>query len=321
MNFRALVPAEDDSTHPSLTPGAQYLVLEVEDDSYRLIDDAGDPVLFPRALFDVIGDSPKIEAGFAARPGYYEELFNSTGDYLAQRRARVALREAISRALATVTDTDVHALVRETLDRFVARHFRWDCTLANVAVRGTGQDRVRVFERDRELMICVADGAGGTANGALAAETIVDARFRVPSSVNARDLLCELDGVLVRFGGQSTGILLSIRDGEITGASVGDSEAWLVRDADVIVLTAQQQRKPLVGDGCEAVAISPTQLATGTLVVATDGLFRYVKRGDIARIARQRDLDAAIRDLLDAARVASRDLQDDVAIVLCRAGD
>ncbi|MCW5802086.1 MAG: hypothetical protein KIT31_06840 [Deltaproteobacteria bacterium] len=54
----------------------------------------------------------------------------------------------------------------------------------------------------------------------------------------------------------------------------------------VVDLTAGQVRKPLVGDGCLPRPISAPALGTATLLVASDGLLRYAKAPDIARLAR-----------------------------------
>ena len=102
-------------------------------------------------------------------------------------------------------------------------------------------------------------------------------------------------------------------------ASVGDSGAWLLRGPDILDLSERQQRKPLVGGGCAPAPLRPVHLGTGTLLVATDGLFNYAKRADIQRIASGPDLASAAQALVDLVRLRSGALQDDVAIVLCRA--
>ena len=54
-----------------------------------------------------------------------------------------------------------------------------------------------------------------------------------------------------RSGGQTTGVVAFVRsDGSISGASVGDSVAWLISPAGELTdLTAYQRRKPLLGSG------------------------------------------------------------------------
>jgi hypothetical protein len=46
----------------------------------------------------------------------------------------------------------------------------------------------------------------------------------------------------------------------VSGASVGDSRAWIVCDGDVNDLTAKQVRKPLLGSGMTVISLlSPTR--------------------------------------------------------------
>lgn len=193
--------------------------------------------------------------------------------------------------------------------------------VAIAPARGNGQDRARVFDDGDDVIIALADGAGGTASGATAAQAIVDAVGA--AATTARDwcaLLSELDRDPLRLGrGQSTAVIVSISAGAISGASVGDSGAWLLRATDIVELTEGQQRKPFVGDGCVPLRIRPAPLDSATLLVASDGLFHYARRTDILRLARGPDLHAAAQALVDLVRLRNGALQDDVAIVLCRA--
>jgi serine/threonine protein phosphatase PrpC len=189
-----------------------------------------------------------------------------------------------------------------------------------VGARGAGQDRARVSEIGDGLVVALADGAGGTAHGAAAAQAVVDAVGRVAlPGYDWCNTLSDLDrdGPLLRLG-QTTAVIISIHNQQIEGASVGDSGAWLIGDTDILDLTHDQSRKPLVGGGCMAVRIPLTRFDHGTLLVASDGLFRYASRRDIAHIARGDDLASAARALVNLVRLPGGSLQDDVAIVLCR---
>lgn len=119
-------------------------------------------------------------------------------------------------------------------------------------------------------------------------------------------------------GGQATAVIAEVgRDG-VVGASVGDSQAWLVSTTDVHVLTASQERKPLVGGGAAATRFGGA-LEGATLVIASDGLFAYARRADIVRIVCGDDLAVAAQALVEAVRLPGGELQEDVAIILCRA--
>lgn len=185
--------------------------------------------------------------------------------------------------------------------------------------RHNGDDRARVFAPEGGIVVALADGAGGTGNGARAAQAIVDAAGALCLTPDWSALLADLDQDCTRLGhGQSTAVLLSISASGISGASVGDSGAWVITGADVVDLTAGQHRKPLVGEGCLPFRVTAPPLGGGTLLVASDGLLRYAKQTDIARIANGPDLRASARELVDHVRLPNGSLQDDVAIVLCR---
>jgi serine/threonine protein phosphatase PrpC len=69
-------------------------------------------------------------------------------------------------------------------------------------------------------------------------------------------LLAQIDRALARAptGGQTTASLALVINDSISGASVGDFEAWLFTDHAVLDLTRDQRRKPLLGTG-QAVAV------------------------------------------------------------------
>lgn len=183
-----------------------------------------------------------------------------------------------------------------------------------VGAMGAGQDRAAVFARGDQLLVVLADGAGGSGNGANAAETII-AAVRDAEHEDWSSLLLELEE---RLGGESTAVIVTYRGDRVTGVSVGDSGAWWIDAAGIIDLTEKQIRKPLVGAGCSPFAFRVRGLERGTLLVASDGLFNYAKPDDIARVAAGADLNAAARGLIDLVRLPTGGLQDDVSIVLCR---
>jgi serine/threonine protein phosphatase PrpC len=188
-------------------------------------------------------------------------------------------------------------------------------------IKGVGQDRVAVFEREGGILIALADGAGGTSNGAVAAQAIIDTAETLRNAdADWSIVLRQLDGDSHRLdGGQSTAVVLAVGDDSIRGASVGDSGAWLFRDGQVEDLTHAQHLKPLVGAGATPVSTITGPLGTGTLLVASDGLFRYARVNDIARIATGPDLAAAADQLIDLVRIQpAGNVADDVSIVLCR---
>lgn len=128
-----------------------------------------------------------------------------------------------------------------------------------------------------------------------------------------RDLDAQLRGV-----GQTTAVVAAVGGSDLRGASVGDSGAWLIGAGEVVELTSSQQRKPLIGAGCTPVAFAADLARGATLLVASDGLLRYAKMSDIARVAQLASLEQAVASLIDLVRLPTGRLQDDVSIVLCR---
>jgi serine/threonine protein phosphatase PrpC len=189
---------------------------------------------------------------------------------------------------------------------------RFEYAVEVAPANATGQDRAAVIAHPEYLVIALGDGAGGTGHGELAAQAVIDA---VSTPTDWCALLDTLDRRIDR--GQATAVVMTLDRHGITGASVGDSGALLIDD-DIRDLTEHQQRKPLVGSGCVPIAFRATSVGSATLLVASDGLLRYASHRDIARLARQPDLAAAARSLVDLVRLPTGALQDDVAIVLAR---
>ncbi len=186
-----------------------------------------------------------------------------------------------------------------------------------------GQDRVVVERLADRSVIVVADGAGGVAGGAQAAQTVCDLIVaHVHTSSPPGSWVDELRAIDLHIatlgaGGLSTAVVLEIREGKIVGASVGDSGAWMVSKTEVIDLTQHQVRKPLLGSGAAIpVGFGPIPLS-GRLLIGTDGLFKYASRENIIAGARKGTVDEAIPALVDAVRLRNGKLQDDIAVVLC----
>jgi serine/threonine protein phosphatase PrpC len=179
-----------------------------------------------------------------------------------------------------------------------------------VAAGRLGQDRAAVLPRRGGYMFVLADGAGGTAGGADAAEAIIASAKRFAQSVELDPvhLLETLDRQLCSVG-QSTAVIALVSQNQIWGASVEDSGAWLD-------LTAEQQRKPLLGSGgAMPLAFGPYPWIP-RLLLGTDGLFNYVLPERIRQLATSLPVESAAVALIDAARLPSGALQDDIALIL-----
>ena len=119
--------------------------------------------------------------------------------------------------------------------------------------------------------------------------------------------------------GESTAVVLDLRTDAVCGASVGDSQAWLISGEDITDLTLHQRRKPLLGSGeADPVGFSCGRL-NELLIVATDGFCNYVKRDDGGQSGFRTSCFADLpRRLVNLVRLRSGALIDDVGIVVCR---
>ena len=206
---------------------------------------------------------------------------------------------------------------------------------------GHGQDRMSVRRLCGTLSLRMADGAGGLPGGGEAARLLCESDV-IPGEADAAEIICTADlrdhpgrwlsfmdghiSLISRMQGRAPGsppgltaaaILTITDDGEITGASVGDCEAWIFGAGKAPVgLTSGQSRKPLLGEG----AASPVEfrgcLSHGVLIMATDGLWKHVSRGQIARLAHSLSPDLLAGALVDSARLPTGRLQDDITIMV-----
>jgi serine/threonine protein phosphatase PrpC len=188
---------------------------------------------------------------------------------------------------------------------------------------GRDEDRIAILHGDDALLLALADGAGGCAGGAEAAELLC-AHVRdvgVASSADWNGVLQQIDAQLLNSAsaGECTGLVAEVRGELVRGASVGDSGAWLISGEGIRDLTGSQARKPLLGSGRATVrAFGPVPLK-GRLLLASDGLLKYVERDRIAALALEGSLSDAVGVLIRAAQLPNGKLQDDIAVVLCGA--
>jgi serine/threonine protein phosphatase PrpC len=167
------------------------------------------------------------------------------------------------------------------------------------------------------MLVIVADGAGGVGGGATAAETLCSALESCVKGTPWESWLAQRDREMStsKTQGLAAAVVLQVaNDGAILGASVGDCEAWILEDGQPRSLTSGQQRKPLLGSGAAIPVAFTGNLSRGTLVVGTDGLWKYTNLVRIREAAAARPHEAATQSLTDAVRLRSGSLQDDVAV-------
>jgi serine/threonine protein phosphatase PrpC len=186
----------------------------------------------------------------------------------------------------------------------------------------SGQDRAIAIPAAGGYLVCVADGAGGTGNGAVAAERLIAFVTKLSQEAASADYfaaLCAFDDELSThaLGGQTTGIIAFIDSERVRGASVGDSLAWLISlSGGMTDMTARQRRRPLLGSG-EALPVQFEEERRGDRVLlASDGLFKYALVDQICTLATRGAVAASASALANCVRLPSGALPDDVAVVI-----
>lgn len=116
--------------------------------------------------------------------------------------------------------------------------------------------------------------------------------------------------------GQTTAVIAVIGQHRVLGAAVGDSAAWLIGRQNDTVLTPTSM--PFLGTGEAHPVTFGSRLHGHTLVLATDGLFRYVEAGEIVEAALHEDIRRAASQLVNLPRQENGMPPDDVAVVAVR---
>jgi len=123
----------DERWHQGITPLEEYFVIEVDEENLRVIDDKGEPILYPKAIFEVL--DPRLPPGWqfcehedgeyhlgpvdTGSRGFYEDLFCSDGDRVAQARALELLRAALGAAMEA-GDQEDRRLIQRDLRRLLS---------------------------------------------------------------------------------------------------------------------------------------------------------------------------------------------------------
>lgn len=194
------------------------------------------------------------------------------------------------------------------------------------------EDRVvvRPHPGDAGLMLCcLADGQGGQAGGEAARRMAVEESLRAAASFPADELYeeapwhavvgaadeaaCEDDAA-----GYCSLVGLCVSANGIFGASCGDSGALLLTGSRDVLLTDGQRKNPPVGSsGARSTAFSARPAPGWTLLVVSDGVWKYVGWEGIIEVA----VRHGGQGLIDALRRAALNagggrLQDDFSVAL-----
>lgn len=235
--------------------------------------------------------------------------------------------------------------------RWVTYDYNQDGMLA-IVTRSDG--RARHYSYDGHLMTVVRDEAAATIAGAnLRPPSGARKRFFVagpadvggvndgidherPAPIVVWDVEADLVVVFEHVGtdyrgSDSVGLLVHVRSAlpKLTVREVQDQVAVAIKcdalDAVegqddsrrlIVDLTRDQKRKPLLGSG-NAIPIGFGPLAcVSRLLLGSDGLFEYVPHERIRDLSNSLPLANAAAALVDAARLPSGALQDDVAVIV-----
>jgi serine/threonine protein phosphatase PrpC len=194
----------------------------------------------------------------------------------------------------------------------------------------SSEDRAEIIPAHRSRILLVVDGVGGRAGGGDAASLLLELARDVAPHITRLDapawarFLTQADLIVHddAEGGETTAVIAQVSDDghRIVGASVGDSEAWFVTDDGLFDLTETQRKKPFLGSGAArpipfALPVPPSG---GTLLLATDGLFKYASQERILDAVRLPGIEDAADELINAARLRSGSFSDDIVLLLCR---
>jgi serine/threonine protein phosphatase PrpC len=189
---------------------------------------------------------------------------------------------------------------------------------------------VQPHPTDFGTLLCVlADGQGGQAGGAVASQIAVSKCLELAAAYSAKQLRASSSWEKILSGadqavrdhldaGFTTLIALGIVGNKISGASCGDSAAMLVNSSSFELLTEGQRKNPPIGTG----GASPTAFSTelngdSTLLVMSDGVWKFVGYDAIASLSRLKqghDLIMALRQ--QQLNLNGGALPDDFSIIV-----
>jgi protein phosphatase len=183
----------------------------------------------------------------------------------------------------------------------------------------------------------VADGVGGEAGGEMASAAAIDALAtsffsagsdKPPAEAlaaairGANDAVLGAAGKSGQHGAASTLVAAAIAGTSAVIGNLGDSRAYLLRDGDIRLVTAdhageyQSSITRFVGDprGVQPDVFVEALEPGDRLLLCSDGLTRHVPDGEIASTMRSADLDHVAAALVDLAK--SRGGEDNITVVL-----
>ncbi|MDM8537078.1 macro domain-containing protein [Desulfobacterales bacterium HSG17] len=189
-------------------------------------------------------------------------------------------------------------------------------------------DRAEIYDYGAIKFMLIADGAGGFGGGKEAADLFVENmnkyldntdNFLNPQHWEGAFRNADQAILLDHIAGETTGIVIAIKDNHICGAGAGDSQVWLFAPSaqKYSELTCNQYRYRLGSGRAVPVGFGPLPFQ-GILVAASDGLFNYTTLEKISKIALNLTPKYITEALISIVRLDSGQLHDDVSVIVSK---
>lgn len=180
------------------------------------------------------------------------------------------------------------------------------------------------------FLCALADGQGGQIGAARAAGVACHSVIEHALSLPVPKLLAPANWIQIlesadqavsndRQAGLTTLVAFCLVPNLICGGSCGDSAAALVLGNDErTILTERQRKNPPVGSGGASFTWFARKLGgTWTVLVMSDGVWKFASMQAVMNSAREKHGDEIIRDLLNKCRLPGSDaLQDDFTLAI-----
>ncbi len=189
------------------------------------------------------------------------------------------------------------------------------------------EDRSEVYLLDDKIIAVVADGVGGQSGGERAAEMVLEeVRAKAPTMSDLMNpetwvqFIEQLDKKIFETegAGQTTVVIFAATTDKFIGVNCGDSGAWRVGETELEDLTEGTEKELFLGCG-RVVSKSFSGAFNGTLLISSDGLYKFAEQDAIMAIVRKEPPKIAASRLFQLVLGNSKGiLRGDVALVVAR---
>lgn len=273
--------------------------------------------------FEKIEVQKKIEKQFKAAPGKISRLFSGRPVMI-----RKSVNYNTASGIVKIFEKAGAGAVIESAENNEKQFYKQMLESA-MRIEASGSvccDRAEIYDFGEVKLFLLADGAGGFGGGREAADLFVEKmdkyledteHFLEPRYWEAA--LRDIDQAMLldNAAGETTGIVIAVKDKLICGASTGNSQAWLFNPSGrkYAEITCNQQKYRLGNGRAVPSGFGPLPFG-GTLVTASDGLFNYIKMEEISKIVQNQDLEYITQKLISHVRLPTAKLHDDISVIV-----